>query len=566
MHKRWVLPPPVPVQVEEALGAFSGIERRILFRRGLLSSDAARHMLDHATTRHDPLSLHGVGQAVERILHAKREGQRVAVYGDYDADGITASAVLIRSLRSLGLEVVGHLPDRFVEGYGLRSEALGRLASAGAKLVISVDCGIRSVDEAAWAAKHDLDLIITDHHDPGPTLPEALAVVNPKLADQAYPFRGLSGAGVAYKLVEALAEAGEPIVPESVADLAAVGTVADLAPLVDENRSLVWLGLGKLNRDPNLGLALLMQKAGVRPGGATASAIGFSLGPRLNAPGRVGSPQAALDLMLSDDPEAARLLAEALESANRTRQSQTRQAVERARLEFAGLTQLPSVLSFSDADLGQGILGLVAGRLTEEFYRPSIVARMGTATVRASLRSIPEFPITSALEELSEFLLEFGGHETAGGLTARAGAFEEFLAALEAKASEVVPAVEGPALAVDAIVSLPEMTEALIAFLDRLEPFGQENVAPLFVAPSLSVVSKRSVGSSGTHLRLTVSQEGRVMDGIAFGMGALAATLPPEVDVAFHLETNEYLGRTSLQLNVKDIRPARRDFSLRSDT
>ncbi len=554
--KRWHFPDPLADSVLAELSEYPLLGRQVLAGRGLRTPGAVRAFMARENPGHDPLLLPGMRQAVDRIMAAAERREKVAVYGDYDADGITATAILCLGLRPLGLQLVPYLPDRFTEGYGLKGTALDALRGEGVTLVITVDCGIRSEAEVAWAQAHGLDVVLTDHHVPGSAIPPATAVVDPRLPGATYPFTGLSGAGVAYKLLQAVAAEAPAVRPDSILDLVAIGTVADLAPLLGENRYLVARGLERLRETPRLGLRELMRVAGIRPSEVSASSIAFGLAPRMNAVGRMESPQPALDLLLADDETAAARLAEALDQANRARQAATRQVSETARVRFLGLEALPYLLTVESAELGEGILGLIAARLTEEFYRPSLVAKVGPETARASLRSIPEFPITAALEEFAEELIQFGGHTTAAGFTAPAQRLAAVVRGLEARAAEALAGVTAAEVRVDAIASFDQLDEELVRFLEGFEPTGQDNPPVLIAAEDLAVLSKRAVGQDGAHLKLLLRDERRTFEAIGFRLGDRLAGLPARVDALFHLERNAYMGVETLQLNVKDLRPA----------
>lgn len=559
MLKRWLIPDPLRPAPIEGLEDLPELAQQVLAGRGLRTAERVREYLDRADPGHDPFLLRGMETAVERILLAADRAERVAVYGDYDADGITATAILWHGLRWLGLSPIAYLPDRFVGGYGVRIEALDALRSQGVALVITVDCGVRSVAEIAWAQANELAVIVTDHHLPGPTLPPALAIVNPQLSPTTYPYSGLSGAGVAYKLVQALA-ARRPGRSEAsgLLDLVAIGTIADLAPLDGENRYLVAGGLAQLRRQPRIGLQALLRHAGVQPASVTAATVAFSLAPRLNAAGRMDSPRPALDLLLADEAATAESLAQTLELANRERQAVTRKEFERARETVLALPHLPPLLSVHSRELGEGILGLVAARLTEEFYRPALVARVGDETARASLRSIVEFPITAALERIGDQLLEFGGHATAAGFTALTDRLPSIVRALEEMAAEALAGEPTPELRAEAIARLDQLDERMLGFLDQMEPTGQANPAVLFASLGLDVLSKRAVGADRAHLKLLLRGGGQAMEAIGFRLGSRLPELPGQIDALFHLERNRYMGVETLQLNLKDVRPASR--------
>ena len=557
MEKRWVLPVPVHCPKVDGVGDLPDLALQVLAARGRTTAAAVEEYLNRADPRLDPFLLPGMDVAVDRILQAAQLAEKVAVYGDYDADGITATAILCVGLRGFGLDPIPYLPDRFSEGYGVRVEALQALRDQGVRLVVTVDCGVRSVAELAWARANGLEVIVTDHHIPGADAPAAVAVVNPRLQPGSYPYLGLSGAGVAYKLLQGLGERRPGAVdPEELLDLVAIGTIADLAPLDGENRYLVAQGLDRMRRGPRVGIQELLRVARVEAASLNASSIAFSLAPRLNAAGRMDSPRPALDLLLAMDVDRARALAQVLEAANRERQSVTRKEFERAREHVLALPSVPSLLAVEGRELGEGILGLVAARLTEEFYRPSVVARVGEDTVRASLRSIAEFPITEALEQIGDLLMEFGGHTTAAGFSAQREQLPAILRALGSMADKALVTQPSPELRADAIARLEQLDEPLMAFLDRIEPTGQGNPPVLFAALGLEVMSKRAVGADGAHLKLLLRDGRRAMDSIGFRLGGRLATTPRAVDALFHLERNRYMGVETLQLSLKDIRPA----------
>ena len=557
MEKRWVLPDSIGRPEIEGVGDLPDLALQVLAARGRRTAAAVSEFLNRVDPRLDPFLLPDMDVAVERIQKAAVLGERVAVYGDYDADGITATALLCIGLRGFGLDPIPYLPDRFSQGYGVRIDALQALRDDGVRLVVTVDCGVRSVAELAWARANGLEVIVTDHHLPGADVPAAVALVNPRLHPGSYPYLGLSGAGVAYKLLQGLCERRAGAVdPEELLDLVAIGTIADLAPLDGENRYLVAQGLDRMRRRPRLGVQELLRVARVEPASLNASSVAYSLAPRLNAAGRMDSPRPALDLLLATELDQARGLALALEAANRERQSVTRKEFEQAREQVLALPSVPSLLAVEGDELGEGILGLVAARLTEEFYRPSVVARVGDDTVRASLRSIAEFPITEALEQIGHLLMEFGGHATAAGFTAKREQLPAVLRALESMADRAVAAQPSPALRADAVARLEQLDEPMMAFLERIEPTGMGNPPVLFAGLGLKVLAKRVVGAEGAHLKMRLGDRWGELDAIGFRLGSRFDSLPREIDALFHLERNRYLGVETLQLSLKDLRPA----------
>jgi single-stranded-DNA-specific exonuclease len=560
LTKKWETASRIPPQADAALQAYPPLLRQILYNRGYATPQAASEFLEaRAPEGSDPFAMLGVPAAVERIDRAIRESQPVAVYGDYDADGVTATALLVQALRGLGAKVTGYIPNRFDEGYGLNNEALSSLYQEGVRLVITVDCGVRSLPEAAFARSLGLDMIITDHHQPAAEMPEALAVVNPKQPGDTYPDKDLAGVGLAYKLACALLsthpQAG--FRREDLLDLVALGTVADLAPLSGENRHLVKAGLEYLRRPIRQGLMALISIAGLTPARITATEIGFALGPRLNAAGRLDSALAAYNLLLTRDIAEAAGLAQRLEIQNRERQAIMREIQERA--EQMALTHDPNALLLFAAhpDFNPGVIGLAASRLTDKYYRPAIVAQIGEEFTRGSCRSIPEFHITAALDQCTGLLEHHGGHAAAAGFTVRSDRLLQLIDKLQGIASAQLAATDlRPTLLADAEIPLSDLHADLITSLDRMQPTGYGNRQAQFITRDLHVSNARSVGRDSAHLKLVVT-DGRVTyDAIAFRLGGWLDHMPPKVDLLYTFETNEFNGRTTLQLNVKDINAA----------
>ena len=558
--KRWQVAPPLPTEVSLALAAHPPILRQILYNRGYASADEARNFLE-AVPGFDPSpwGLTGMTMAVARLLAAVEAREPVAIYGDYDVDGVTATALLVQTLQALGGNVRGYIPNRFDEGYGLNNEALSALAADGVRVVVTVDCGIRSPDEAAHARAAGLDLIITDHHHPAEgALPPALAVINPKQPGDSYPDKDLAGVGLAYKLAEALLER-HPVegLPEGLLDLVALGTVADLAPLTAENRSLVRRGLRQIHLSRRQGLHALAAVAEVPLGKIDAGHIGFGLGPRLNAAGRLDSALAAFELLTAADPQVTGTLAQQLDITNRERQTLTRSTQEKA--EALALADDPDgMLLFAvDEEFNPGVVGLAASRLTETHYRPAVVAARDVETTRGSCRSIPEFHITDALDQCADLLVRHGGHAAAAGFTVRNENLSALISRLKSIAREQLGGRDlRPVLVADVEVPLSDLRPELLQELEKLQPTGYGNPGPLFVTREARVTASRTVGADGRHLKLSVTDGRLTFDAIGFRLGHLLSTLPERVDLLYAFELNEFNGRTSLQLNLRDVKPS----------
>jgi single-stranded-DNA-specific exonuclease len=565
-EKRWNIAPELSVEADQELSHYPilagrPILRRILYNRGYLTAEAARTYIEaQPPPGSHPQNLLGIPQAVDRIRFAIRTNEPIAIYGDYDADGVTATALLTHALSGLGAQVRGYIPNRFEEGYGLNTEALDSLHADGVGLVITVDCGMRSPREVDHARRIGLDLIITDHHSPGGESLDAFAVINPKQAGDTYPDKRLAGVGLAYKLACALLEIGESSYdPDAPAgqylDLVALGTITDLAPLVGENRALVRAGLEQIRRPHRQGVQSLIGAAQIAAPRITSEQISFALGPRLNAAGRLESALAALHLLLATEVDEAARLAQQLDNQNRERQQLTRQI--QAHAEQVALADDPdALLLFAvDESYNAGVIGLAASRLTEQYYRPAIVATRGEEFTRASCRSIPEFHITHALDECADLLIHHGGHSAAAGFTVRTADLPELVERLQAIAARQLADLDlRHSLKVDALVSLSDLRPELLRDLNALQPTGADNPPAFFASQGLRVLRSKKVGADEAHLKLAVTDGRITYDAIAFRQGHWQDSLPPYLDLVFTFEKNEYNGRETLQLNVRDIR------------
>jgi len=563
LPKRWEVAPRAPDSYFDRFPDIPRLVLQILYNRGFTKAQEIQDFLAHRWTGDDPFALKGIAEAVERLMTAITKQEPIAVYGDYDADGVTATALTTQLLTALGARVQAYIPNRFDEGYGLNNEALAELAGQGVKVVLTVDCGIRSVKEVAFGNSLGLDIIITDHHHVGEEIPPALAAINPKQPDCAYPFVELAGVGLAYKLAQALLQADSvnretDLQPDDFLDLVALGTVADLAPLYGENRKLVAEGLRQLNTSLRPGLSALMHVAELKPKTISAGTIGFVIGPRLNAAGRLDSALAAYRLLMAQNELEAIHLANQLDLQNRERQALTRQTVETARQVILEDDVQRPLYFISQADFNPGVVGLAASRLTEEFYRPTLVAEHGPEQTKGSARSIAEFHITEALDQCADLLERYGGHAAAAGFTVKnenLSAFQERLLQIAANQLDVTEL--RPTLSIDGEVNLRGVRPALVEDIARLQPFGYGNPTPCFVSRELTVRHKKAVGQEGHHLRLVLHDGVRTWSAIAFRQGHWAGKLhiSQPIDVVYTLEFNEWNGERQMQLNLKDLRP-----------
>lgn len=573
IKKEWTVAERAPDALLRGYGGMSRVLAQVLYNRGFTSPEAANRFLyvnQPAELNHNPMQMPGMTQAVGRIRTAIKRNEPIAVYGDFDADGVTSTTLLTQALRQFGARVTPYIPHRIDEGYGLNSPALVKLAQQGIKLVITVDCGIRSVPEVLDARAAGLDVIVTDHHSLGDELPDAYAVINPKRlsakGEVVYPEDMLAGVGVAYKLVEALTMAekantgrnGKSINLESYLDLVAIGTVADIMPLNRlENRALVRRGIEMLRQARRPGIRALLEVAGVKPDEVNAGTIGFAIGPRINAAGRLESAMTAYELLSAPTFEKAQQFAQRLQDLNIERQDLTRAAQETIRVKV-GESPFPLIFE-SDASLKPGIVGLVAGRLTEEYYLPSVIMELGEEESRASCRSIPGFDITAALDRCADLLVRHGGHALAAGFTV----LNENIDLLKARLTEIaLEQLDGqdlkPRIEIDAVLAIHELTEKLVEELTLLEPTGNANRAPIFALMGATVVESRTVGKDNRHLKLRIARAGQPpLDAIGFGLGDWWDKLSnARVDLAFQLEVNEWNGNRTLQLRLLDVRLA----------
>jgi single-stranded-DNA-specific exonuclease len=572
-NKRWIVPPLITPEADSALSAFPPVLRQILFNRGYSTdADARAYLNAKPDFNNDPFQMNGMRAAVDRIQTAIQNHEPIAIYGDYDVDGVTATALLVETLQYLNADVRGYIPNRFEEGYGLNNNALDELKADGVRLVITVDCGIRSPNEALHARTLGLDLIISDHHHPAEgDLPPALAVINPKQHGDIYPDKDLAGVGIAYKIAEALLDDGQQTTDNSqpstvngqflyrLLDLVALGTVADLAPLVGENRVLVRKGLRQMRQTTRQGLSSLAAVAEIKLAKVNAGNIGFSLGPRLNAAGRLKEALAAFELLTTKDVFRAGELAQVLDMQNRERQRITRDMQKRAEEIAIGEDPDAFLLFAAQEDFNSGVVGLAASRLTETYYRPAIVASKGEEETRGSCRSIPEFHITDALDKCADLLVRHGGHAAAAGFTVRNENLSELVSRLKAIAADQLSNEDlRPTVTAEAKVSLTDIRADLFEkCLKYLEPTGYGNREAAFVARNVKVKSARTVGADAKHLKLSLEDENHfIHDAIGFRLGEWQKKMPPRVDILFTYEVNEYNGRIGYQLNLKDLKPA----------
>jgi single-stranded-DNA-specific exonuclease len=540
---------------------------RLLVQRGLADPDEAsrflRPSLDHL---HDPSRLTGLDDAVARLERAFVTGERIVVHGDYDVDGISSTVILRRAMEMLGGNVGHFIPDRLKDGYGLQPSTIDRLHAEGASLVVSVDCGIRGHEAASRAKEVGLDLIITDHHEPGAELPVAFAVINPKRRDCTYPDKHLAGVGVALKLVQALcSRAGKTAWLPAFVKIAALGTLADVVPLVGENRVIAKLGLDLLSRGPHkVGLRALLEVSGLSGKRISGYDVGFVIAPRINAAGRMSTPDIATRLLLASDDALAdetRALAEQLNAENVRRQQEEAALVAEARriVESDPEIGARTVLVVGGEGWHRGVIGIVASKLVDAYHRPAVVLSIEGEEAHGSCRSIPSFDMLAALESCAPLLDRFGGHKVAAGLALPRERIREFRGTINAFADALLgPDDLRPRQRIDDFLGFRELTGAVAAQIVALAPFGAGNPKPVFAATGVEIADgPRRLKER--HLKMAVRQDGRVLRAIAWRgvdrYGFLETHRTP-IDLAYSLEQNEFNGETYLELVVADVRPA----------
>lgn len=552
--KRWVQRPRAAAACE--LGGLPPAIARLLGGRGFVTARETEAFLRGTLDReHDALLLPNIEPALDRIVRAMRDGELIAVFGDFDVDGVTATAILVEGITALGGTVLPYLPDRFSEGYGVNSAALSELRRRGAALVITADCGINADREVDYANEIGLDVIVVDHHSIPGQLPEAVALVDPKFADSDYPCAELSAGGIAFKLLGALAaRLGQPFAPEEHLDLVALSTVCDMAPLEGENRALVRQGLKALQRTARPGLHALAEAAGADIRKATAWTLGFQLGPRLNAAGRVAHADLAYELLTTRGESRARTLATKLNALNAERQRLTQQAVEVSRTLIEREDVDAPLLMVGHAEIQQGIVGLVASRLADTYHRPAVVYQHLGESCRGSARSVPAFNIVEALYAAAPLMTRFGGHRQAGGFTApsenmpalRTALLEQ--ARIQLAGQDLTPTIE-----FDDELDLDEFGRRELQWFPFLEPFGLGNPEPQFVSRGLEVLDRRAVGADRSHLQLRLRSGSAVWRGIAFGLAEVAPRSGSRIDALYSVRP----GRSGApELHVRDFAAA----------
>ena len=566
MSFRWVYTEPERVECVQALEKELNIPRQIahlLAVRGIETYDQAKTFFrPDITTLHDPFLMKDMEAGATRLSQAIRDHQKVLVYGDYDVDGTTATACVVMFLKEFGVDASYYIPHRFKEGYGINPDGIRHAIDIKADLIVSVDCGITAIEESRYAREQGIDLIICDHHTVGDELPVANAVLDPKRPDCNYPFDGLSGAGVGFKLIQATVQKlGLPVsVANKYLDLVAISIASDIVPIIDENRLMMREGLDMINSKPRLGIKSLLNLINISEGSVSTSSIVFSIGPRINAAGRMGDATKAVELMMADNEMKAKEYAEELEKVNNFRRETDRETMDQAVAMIerdSGLEEISSMV-LHHPDWHLGVIGIVASRLVDAYFRPAIMLSTVEGKIKGSARSVKGFNIYEALKQCEDLLEQFGGHEFAAGLTMDKENLDEFKKRMnEIACLKLAENDFKPELQIDGDLDLSKVDMKFWKLLNQFEPFGPGNLRPVFVSKKVKIVGNPTIVGNG-HLKMRVSQnDSAVFDVIGFNMHEYEPILRPgdvqEVDIAYVLEENNWNGRRTIQMRLKDI-------------
>lgn len=541
---------------------------RILLFRGIDDYDKAKaYFRPNLDNLHDPFLMGGMEIAVTRIIDGIQRGEKFFVFGDYDVDGTNGASMLYLFLKEMGATVEFYTPDRIKEGYGISRQGIDRASEDGVKVFLAIDCGITAIDQVEYAKGRGMDVIICDHHEPGDVLPGALAVLDPIIPNDAYPFKSLCGCGVGFKLVQAVARRmGKESVVFSYLDFVTLASTADIVPLVGENRILTRLGLEAINANPRPGIRALIDVAGLKPGQITTGQIVFVLAPRINAVGRLGDAMRAVRLLTCTDPDEAMELARVLEEENKNRRKIDEDTFAEAQLLAESLFNLETdaALVLHEEHWHPGVVGIVASRMVEKYYKPSIMMATVDGVAKGSARSISGFDVYQALKRCEEKIIQFGGHKYAAGLTVELARLDEFRDAFNQAVREMMTEeLRTPEIKIEVEISLTDITPRFMRILREFAPFGPGNMRPVFLARHLEVVgSPRIVGKN--HLRFKVRQNGTIIDAIGFGLGDLLPRVPTgrgDLECVFTVEENDWnslpgtrQGDPIPQLKIKDLR------------
>ena len=560
MNKKWECYNLDNEKVEELVKKrhITNLLASILVNRGIIDGEKINVFLN--PTRKDfynPFLMPDMEIAVKRIVKAIENKEKIMIYGDYDADGITSITVLKKYLNEIGLKTGEYIPNRLNEGYGLNKDAISKIYNDGYRLMITVDCGISGLEEVEYANSLGIEIIITDHHEPAEKLPEAIAVIDAKRKDNKYPFNQLAGVGVVFKLIQAISKELKLEEKEYLKylDLVCIGTISDIVPLVDENRVIAKLGLKLIEKTKNIGLKTLLNIADLKK--IDSNAISFGVAPRINACGRMGFQEEALQLFLTEDSEKATTIAKRLVQFNQERQAKEKQIFEEVIEKIEKDDKDKKCIVLAEENWHHGVIGIVASKITEIYYKPSILICLEGDKGKGSGRSVPGFDLYTALTKCSDYIEKFGGHSMAIGITIKKENFEKLKETIEKYAQESNISDIMPIINIDKEINLKNINIEEVKSLELLEPFGEGNKMPLFLLRNLKIDSIRAL-SGGKHLKLTLKQDNNIVDAIGFNMGDLSKEylLGDKVDVVGTIEINSFGNKENIQINLKDIRKA----------
>jgi single-stranded-DNA-specific exonuclease len=555
-QRRWRIAPASSASAAAKLGELPPLIAHLLVRRGITNlEDAAEFLETENSLFEDPATLPDINRATARIRQARNQDETVAVYGDFDADGVTGTALMVLALRHFGLDVISYIPHRVTEGHGLNSAAVDHLHLQGVSLIITVDCGVTDIGPILHAKQSGIDTIVTDHHLLAESLPDATAIINPNAPHSTYAFEHLTGVGMVLKLSQALLEPEKGDAwADGLMELAAIGTITDMAPLLGENRYIVNRGLKHLAKTPSIGLRALMQAARVDTNHVTAETIGFGLGPRINAAGRLDHADIALELLITLDRTRAESLVGELDRYNEQRQQLTETTLQESRKQLPDV--IPALIGVGSPDFNPGVVGLVAGKLAEEFAAPTFCYAQEDGRIMASCRSTPGFHWADALNACDDLLLRHGGHAQAAGFTCEPSALPALTDRLQAIASEQMGdrkrSIEG---IVDAEVQLSDLMGPTFQILRKMEPFGVGNPAPLFLTRGVEVRNARTMGATAAHFRLDLLSNGTPWNAVAFKQNWINGTT--HVDIVYTIDVDYWNGNPRLRLTIKDYSPTK---------
>jgi len=564
MKSHWQIAKKITKDFQNNFPEVNPIVLQLLYNRGLTEQDKIDEFLnpDYGQDIHDPFLFRDMKKAVERIFKAIENKEKITVHGDYDADGVSATVVLITILKKLGADVNVYIPHRVSEGYGLNKNTVDELGKNGTNLIVTVDCGISSYEEVDYATEKNIEVIITDHHEQPPRIPKAYAIINPHVDKEKYPFHELAGVGVAFKLVQALVteDKGKRLkagFEKWLLDIVALGTIADCVPLVGENRTLVKYGLVVLRKTKRVGLRTMIENSRFNLASLDTQSVSFGLAPRINAAGRIDHANTAYELIMTEDEKEAIKISGDLEKTNQARQRIT-ERITNSSIEQIGVVKNQKILFASGEDWQVGVVGLVAGRLSDKYSRPVIVMGIKDDEIVGSGRSIPGFDITKALINSKDVLEKFGGHAAACGFTLKKENYSKFIDSMSALADKEIGDKELiKSHRIDTEIVIENINWELVDKLNNFEPFGEGNNTPKFVSYGLEVNDLKKVGNEGKHLRMMVEKNGCQKKIIAFGFGKTIGNelmIGDTIDIVYEISINEWNGNRELQLKLVDIK------------